>query len=135
MALPSLSTWSLTRRESRDTRIAPISTTFFRTPPHRARPLNTSMATLPPQLLLDAGAKVEGSVEHSEENYSETPLQLAAAVGKSYRPWPRPRGPGTLALDVSATVSLLCSLIKPPSLGLQAILSWLVCCWSVVRTP
>uniref|UniRef100_A0A8C6EBQ6 Ankyrin repeat and BTB/POZ domain-containing protein BTBD11 n=1 Tax=Moschus moschiferus TaxID=68415 RepID=A0A8C6EBQ6_MOSMO len=33
------------------------------------------------QLLLDAGAKVEGSVEHGEENYSETPLQLAAAVG------------------------------------------------------
>lgn len=40
------------------------------------------MATFPPQLLLDAGAKVEGSVEHGEENYSETPLQLAAAVGK-----------------------------------------------------
>ncbi|XP_036025578.1 ankyrin repeat and BTB/POZ domain-containing protein BTBD11 isoform X4 [Onychomys torridus] len=36
------------------------------------------------QLLLDAGAKVEGSVEHCEENYSETPLQLAAAVGV---PW------------------------------------------------
>ncbi|XP_030677173.1 ankyrin repeat and BTB/POZ domain-containing protein BTBD11 isoform X2 [Nomascus leucogenys] len=36
------------------------------------------------QLLLDAGAKVEGSVEHGEENYSETPLQLAAAVGV---PW------------------------------------------------
>ncbi|XP_010635900.1 ankyrin repeat and BTB/POZ domain-containing protein BTBD11 isoform X2 [Fukomys damarensis] len=33
------------------------------------------------QLLLDAGAKVEGSVEQGEENYSETPLQLAAAVG------------------------------------------------------
>ncbi|XP_040840968.1 ankyrin repeat and BTB/POZ domain-containing protein BTBD11 isoform X2 [Ochotona curzoniae] len=33
------------------------------------------------QLLLDAGAKVEGSVEIGEENYSETPLQLAAAVG------------------------------------------------------
>ena len=45
--------------------------------------LNVSMATLPLQLLLDAGAKVEGSVEHGEENYSETPLQLAAAVGKS----------------------------------------------------
>jgi BTB/POZ domain-containing protein 11 len=40
------------------------------------------MATLPLQLLLDAGAKVEGSVEHGEENYSETPLQLAAAVGE-----------------------------------------------------
>ncbi|XP_051062188.1 ankyrin repeat and BTB/POZ domain-containing protein 3 isoform X3 [Phodopus roborovskii] len=37
--------------------------------------------TMSEQLLLDAGAKVEGSVEHSEENYSETPLQLAAAVG------------------------------------------------------
>ncbi|XP_070310099.1 ankyrin repeat and BTB/POZ domain-containing protein 3 isoform X3 [Odocoileus virginianus] len=36
------------------------------------------------QLLLDAGAKVEGSLEHGEENYSETPLQLAAAVGV---PW------------------------------------------------
>ncbi|XP_040840976.1 ankyrin repeat and BTB/POZ domain-containing protein BTBD11 isoform X3 [Ochotona curzoniae] len=36
------------------------------------------------QLLLDAGAKVEGSVEIGEENYSETPLQLAAAVGV---PW------------------------------------------------
>ncbi|XP_060050335.1 ankyrin repeat and BTB/POZ domain-containing protein 3 isoform X2 [Erinaceus europaeus] len=36
------------------------------------------------QLLLDAGAKVEGSVEAGEENYSETPLQLAAAVGV---PW------------------------------------------------
>ncbi|XP_063120654.1 ankyrin repeat and BTB/POZ domain-containing protein 3 isoform X4 [Rattus norvegicus] len=40
--------------------------------------------TMSEQLLLDAGAKVEGSVEHGEENYSETPLQLAAAVGV---PW------------------------------------------------
>lgn len=44
------------------------------------------MTTLPLQLLLDAGAKVEGSVEHGEENYSETPLQLAAAVGKLAAP-------------------------------------------------
>ncbi|XP_060233800.1 ankyrin repeat and BTB/POZ domain-containing protein 3 isoform X4 [Meriones unguiculatus] len=41
-------------------------------------------ADLNVELLLDAGAKVEGSVEHCEENYSETPLQLAAAVGV---PW------------------------------------------------
>lgn len=47
--------------------------------------LGISVAALPPQLLLDAGAKVEGSVEHGEENYSETPLQLAAAVGKHTR--------------------------------------------------
>lgn len=60
------------------------------------------MATLPPQLLLDAGAKVEGSVEHGEENYSETPLQLAAAVGKSCRLSPWPRVSTTLALEVSA---------------------------------
>lgn len=43
------------------------------------------MAALLLQLLLDAGAKVEGSVEHGEENYSETPLQLAAAVGKFFQ--------------------------------------------------
>lgn len=66
-----------------DISLSPISTHFFLTRPHSACPLNISMATLPPQLLLDAGAKVEGSVEHGEENYSETPLQLAAAVGKS----------------------------------------------------
>ncbi|KAK7800375.1 hypothetical protein U0070_027638 [Myodes glareolus] len=36
------------------------------------------------RLLLDAGAKVEGSVEHGEENYSETPLQLAAAVARLF---------------------------------------------------
>lgn len=83
-------TWSLTQRESRDISTTPSSTSFLLTPPHRARPLNISMATLPPQLLLDAGAKVEGSVEHGEENYSETPLQLAAAVGKRrcLSPWP-----------------------------------------------
>uniref|UniRef100_A0A672R2U7 Ankyrin repeat and BTB domain containing 3 n=1 Tax=Sinocyclocheilus grahami TaxID=75366 RepID=A0A672R2U7_SINGR len=33
------------------------------------------------QLLLDAGANVEGSLQDRMENYTETPLQLAAAAG------------------------------------------------------
>lgn len=79
-----------------------------------------------PQLLLDAGAKVEGSVEHGEENYSETPLQLAAAVGK----------PLSLPVLLHVPATLCCF---DPShatlLGFQETLSWLACCWSVVQTP
>lgn len=45
----------------------------------------------------------------------------------------QPRGSTTL--DASVTVYLLYSLVKPPFLGLQEILSWLVCCWSVAQTP
>lgn len=33
------------------------------------------------QLLLDARANVEGGIQDSAENYTETPLQLASAAG------------------------------------------------------
>lgn len=130
----TLCTWPVTQREGRDIGTA-LTSTSSPDVSSRHMSLTVSVAPLPLQLLLDAGAKVEGSVEHGEENYSETPLQLAAAVGKSCCFSCRPRVSTTLALAVSVTVYLLYSLVKPPSLGLQEILSWLVCCWSVVRIP
>lgn len=54
-------------------------------------------------------------MEHGEENYSETPLQLAAAVGTLPRlTW------ATLALDVPVTLFSFCFILfmKPPFSGL-----------------
>lgn len=42
----------------------------------------SSLSFLLSQLLLDAGANVEGSLQDGMENYTETPLQLVAAAGK-----------------------------------------------------
>lgn len=52
------------------------------------------------QLLLDAGAHVEGSAVNSgEDNYAETPLQLASAAGKLHATMARNHG--TLCLLLS----------------------------------
>lgn len=58
------------------------------------------------QLLLDAKANVEGSLQDGMENYTETPLQLAAAAG-------------SVAAVISPLIQLLWNTLAPPSVPQQ----------------
>jgi len=76
--------------------------------------LPVSLSLSPPgslQLLLDAKANVEGSLQDGMENYTETPLQLAAAAGTRHSVTPPPPPPA---------VQLYCSKLTTPAGRLQA---------------
>lgn len=94
---------------------------------------------LPPsqlQLLLDAKANVEGSLQDGMENYTETPLQLAAAAGtetQSENTTATGCSTRLSAADVcteKSTFSFLQTLFND-----QVTLNWWACCWSGEQTP
>lgn len=103
-------------------------TTFFLSLP--------SHTCLPLQLLLDAKANVEGSLQDGMENYTDTPLQLAAAAGtetQSESTTARSRSTRLSAAEDCAeksTFSLLQTVFNN-----QVTLNWWACCWSGEQIP